>query len=40
MKFKITEVDTLKLKVEYEDGSWALIPTLKDADKGYYAKEL
>ena len=33
MKFKITEVDTLKIKVEYGDGSWALIPTLKDADK-------
>ena len=40
MKFKITEVDTLKVKVEYEDGSWALIPTLKDADKGYYAKRI
>ena len=40
MKFKITEVDTLKIKVEYGDGSWALIPTLKDADKAYYAKQI
>ena len=38
MKFKITEIDTLKLKVEYEDGSWAYIPTDPDGDKGYYAK--
>lgn len=38
MKFKITEVDTLKIKVEYEDGTWAYIPTAKDADKGSYAK--
>lgn len=40
MKFKITEVDTLKLKVEYEDGSYAYIATLKDATKGYYAKRI
>ena len=40
MKFKITEVDTLKIKVEYGDGSWALIPTLKDADKAYYAQRI
>ncbi len=38
MKFKITEIDTLKLKVEYEDGSWAYIPTDPDGDKAYYAK--
>ena len=30
MKFKITEVTTLRLKVEYEDGSWAQIPTAKN----------
>ena len=40
MKFKITEVTTLRLKVEYEDGSWAFIPTQKDADKGYYAQRI
>lgn len=40
MKFKITEISTLKIKVEYEDGSWASIPTLKDADKAYYAKQI
>ena len=40
MKFKITEVTTLRLKVEYEDGSWALIPTEKDADKEYYAQRI
>ena len=40
MKFKITEVDTLKLKVEYDDGSWALIPTLKNAEKSYYANQI
>ena len=38
MKFKITEVDTLKYKVEYGDGTYALIPTLKNGDKAYYAK--
>lgn len=40
MKYKITEVTTLRLKVEYEDGSWALIPTAKDADKNYYAQRI
>ena len=40
MKFKITEIDTLKLKVEYEDGSWAYIPTDADGDKGYYAQQI
>lgn len=40
MKFKITEISTLKIKVEYEDGSWASIPTLKDANKAYYAKQI
>tara|TARA_Y200000002_G_scaffold343061_1_gene315319 strand:+ start:743 stop:1207 length:465 start_codon:yes stop_codon:yes gene_type:complete len=40
MKFKITEISTLKLKVEYEDGSWALIPTFKDGDKGWYATRI
>ena len=40
MKFKITEVDTLKLKVEYDDGSWAIKPTLKNAEKSYYASQI
>ena len=40
MKFKITEITTLKLKVEYEDGSWAYVPTQKDADKEYYAQRI
>ncbi len=38
MKYKITEVTTLKLKVEYEDGSHAYIPTNKDNKKEDYAQ--
>ena len=29
-------MDTLSMKVEYEDGSWALIPSQVGADKEYY----
>ena len=36
MKYKITEMDTVSMKVEYEDGSWALIPSQVGADKEYY----
>ena len=27
MKYKITDADSFKIKVEYDDGSWAQIPT-------------
>ena len=30
MKYKITDADSYKIKVEYDDGSWAQIPTAKD----------
>ena len=40
MKFKITEIDPLKIKVEYSDGSWAYIPTNIDGDKAYYAQKI
>ena len=33
MKFEIKEVKTDSLKVEYEDGAWALIPIHKDEGK-------
>ena len=36
MKYKITEMDTVSMKVEYDDGSWALIPSEVGADKEYY----
>jgi len=40
MKFKITEIDTLKMKVDYEDGSWAYIPSEKGKDKAWYAQRI
>lgn len=40
MKYKITELDTLKMKVEYSDGSWALIPSEKGKDKAWYAQKI
>lgn len=40
MKFKITEIDTLKMKVEYSDGSWALIPSEKGKDKAWYSQKI
>ena len=36
MKYKITEMDTYSFKVEYEDGTWAMIPSVPDQDKNYY----
>jgi len=30
MKYKITDADSFSIKVEYEDGSWAQIPTAKN----------
>ena len=33
MKYKITEISTLEMKVEYEDGSWASIPSVAGAEK-------
>ena len=36
MKFKITEMDTYSMKVEYEDGTWAMIPSVPEQDKNYY----
>ena len=30
MKYKITDADSFRIKVEYEDGSWAQIPTAKE----------
>ena len=36
MKFKITEMDTYSMKVEYEDGTWAMIPSIPEQDKNYY----
>ena len=40
MKYKITERDTYKMKVEYSDGSWALIPSEKGKDKAWYAQKI
>ena len=40
MKYKITEMDTLSMKVEYDDGSWALIPSQVGADKEYYLLQI
>ena len=40
MKFKITEIDTYKMKVEYSDGSWALIPSEKGKDKAWYSQRI
>lgn len=37
MKFTITNVDTYKIEVTYENGTQALIPTVDGADKAYYA---
>jgi hypothetical protein len=37
MKFTITNVDTYKIEVTYENGKQALIPTVDGADKAYYA---
>ena len=37
MKFTITNVDTYKIEVTYENGTKALIPTVAGADKAYYA---
>ena len=36
MNFKITEMTTTAMKVEYADGSWARITSAKDQDKTYY----
>ena len=36
MKFKITEMTTSEMKVEYEDGSWARIASTPNADKTHY----
>ena len=40
MKYKITEMDTVSMKVEYDDGSWALIPSRVGADKEYYLLQI
>lgn len=40
MKYKITEMDTFSMKVEYDDGSWALIPSRVGADKEYYLLQI
>tara|TARA_R100000329_G_scaffold29837_2_gene27546 strand:+ start:1314 stop:1778 length:465 start_codon:yes stop_codon:yes gene_type:complete len=36
MKFKITEMTTTQMKVEYEDGTWAQIASSPKMDKTYY----
>ena len=36
MKYKITEMDSYSMKVEYEDGTWAMIPSIPEQDKNYY----
>ena len=36
MKYKITEMTTQEMKVEYEDGSWAKIASSPDQPKEYY----
>ena len=36
MKFTITNVDTSKIEVTYENGIQVLIPTVEGADKAYY----
>ena len=40
MKYKITEMDTYSMKVEYEDGTWAMIPSIPEQDKNYYLKQI
>ncbi len=40
MKFKINEVTTEKIVVEYEDGVLAEIPAIYGKDKAYYAEEI
>jgi len=37
MKFTITNVDTYKIEVTYDNGTKALIPTVAGKDKAYYA---
>ena len=37
MKYTITNVDTHKIEVTYEDGVKVNIPTIVGADKAYYA---
>ena len=36
MKYKITEISNLEMKVEYEDGSWASIPSVAGYEKVDY----
>ena len=36
MKYKVTEMDTYSMKVEYEDGTWAMIPSVPNMDKDFY----
>ena len=40
MKFKITEMDTYSMKVEYDDGTWAMIPSIPEMDKNYYLTQI
>ena len=40
MKYKITEISTDNLKVEYNDGTWAVIPNQKSWTKNDYLKAI
>lgn len=40
MKYKITAMDTYSMKVEYEDGTWADIPSQLGAEKEYYLRAI
>ena len=40
MKYKITEMDTYSMKVEYEDGTWAMIPSVPEQNKNYYLRQI
>jgi len=40
MKFKITEISDLQFKVEYDDGTWAIIPSVAGQDKNYYLGQI
>ena len=40
MKFKVTEVSTTYIKVEYDDGNWTLIPTKTGWKKEDYLRQI
>lgn len=40
MKYKVTAVETAKIKVEYADGSWAEFPTVSTDEKDVILKNI